>query len=240
MDDKINEASRETGEPIGDITKRTTKIFHDDMAALGNLPPDEEPRATDHIEGMIQLTEKLIESGHAYEAEGHVLFSVPSMPDYGKLSKLNRDELVAGARVEVAPYKKDPADFVLWKPSDETLPGWDSPWGRGRPGWHIECSAMAEAHHVQLAPHLYAGPVLGAANVQLSACIPNFLLLESIETWGGFHAELISPAMRWESGYVIPPTAPGLGVELDEDVARANPWEGDELHIMMDEEPYLP
>ncbi|MCH7551442.1 MAG: cysteine--tRNA ligase [Proteobacteria bacterium] len=144
VDDKINAAAKESGESIGDITARTTKIFHDDMAALGNLDPNFEPLATEHIEGMIQLTKKLLDSGNAYEAEGHVLFSVPSMPDYGKLSKLNRDELVAGARVEVAPYKKDPADFVLWKPSTDDLPGWDSPWGRGRPGWHLECSVMSE------------------------------------------------------------------------------------------------
>jgi cysteinyl-tRNA synthetase len=147
VDDKINAASKETGEPIGDITKRTTKIFHDDMAALGNLAPDEEPRATEHIEGMKELVAKLLESGNAYEAEGHVLFDVTSMgKKYGKLSKLKRDELIAGARVEVAPYKKDPADFVLWKPSpiEDDLPGWDSPWGRGRPGWHLECSVMSE------------------------------------------------------------------------------------------------
>ncbi len=144
VDDKINAAAKNTGESIGDITARTTKIFHDDMAALENLDPDFEPRATEHIEGMIQLTEKLLDSGNAYEAEGHVLFSVSSMPNYGKLSKLNRDELVAGARVEVAPYKQDPADFVLWKQSDDNLPGWDSPWGRGRPGWHLECSVMSE------------------------------------------------------------------------------------------------
>ena len=148
VDDKINAAAKESGEPIGDITARTTKIFHDDMAALGNIIPDHEPRATDHIEGMIELVEKLLENGHAYEgtgeAEGHVMFDVPSMPDYGKLSNLNRDELIAGARVEVAPYKKDPADFILWKPSTDDLPGWDSPWGRGRPGWHLECSVMSE------------------------------------------------------------------------------------------------
>jgi|TARA_Y100000031_G_scaffold152869_3_gene196908 cysteinyl-tRNA synthetase len=151
VDDKINAAAKETGESIQAITERTTKIFHDDMAALGNLPPDEEPKATEHIDGMKDLVAKLIESGHAYEgtgeAEGHVLFSVPSMgDDYGKLSKLKRDELVAGARVEAAPYKQDPADFILWKPSpiEDDLPGWDSPWGRGRPGWHLECSVMSE------------------------------------------------------------------------------------------------
>jgi cysteinyl-tRNA synthetase len=148
VDDKINAVAKEAGQSIGDITARTTKIFHADMAALGNLEPDFEPRATDHIGGMIELVEKLLQSGHAYEgtgeAEGHVMFDVPSMPDYGKLSKFNRDELLAGARVEVAPYKKDPADFVLWKPSTDDLPGWDSPWGRGRPGWHLECSVMSE------------------------------------------------------------------------------------------------
>src|SRR5690606_38317830 len=110
------------------------------------LPPDAEPRATAHIPQMVALIEVLIEKGHAYAADGHVLFNVPSWPDYGKLSGRNRDEMIAGARVEVAPYKRDPADFVLWKPSTADQPGWDSPWGRGRPGWHIECSAMSEAH----------------------------------------------------------------------------------------------
>ena len=146
VDDKINEASRRTGEPIGSITARTTKAFHEDIAGLGALPPDVEPRATAHVPQMIALIEALIAAGNAYEAEGHVLFHVPSAPRYGALSGRNRDEMIAGARVEVAPYKRDPADFVLWKPSDETLPGWESPWGRGRPGWHIECSAMSRAY----------------------------------------------------------------------------------------------
>ena len=146
IDDKINEASRKSGEPIESITARTTKAFHEDIAALGALPPDVEPRATAHVPQMIALIEALIEAGNAYEAEGHVLFHVPSAPRYGALSGRNRDEMIAGARVEVAPYKRDPADFVLWKPSDETLPGWESPWGRGRPGWHIECSAMSRAY----------------------------------------------------------------------------------------------
>ena len=146
VDDKINEASRRSGEPIETITARTTRAFHEDIAALGALPPDVEPRATAHIAEMIALIEKLIEAGNAYEADGHVLFHVPSAPRYGALSGRNRDEMIAGARVEVAPYKRDPADFVLWKPSDESLPGWESPWGRGRPGWHIECSAMSRAY----------------------------------------------------------------------------------------------
>ena len=146
IDDKINEASRKSGEPIESITARTTKAFHEDIAALGALPPDVEPRATAHVPQMIALIETLIEAGNAYEAEGHVLFHVPSAPRYGALSGRNRDEMIAGARVEVAPYKRDPADFVLWKPSDETLPGWESAWGRGRPGWHIECSAMSRAY----------------------------------------------------------------------------------------------
>ena len=146
VDDKINEASRVSGEPIEAITARTTKAFHEDIAALGALPPDAEPRATAHVPEMIALIEALIAAGNAYEAEGHVLFHVPSAPRYGALSGRNRDEMIAGARVEVAPYKRDPADFVLWKPSDETLPGWESPWGRGRPGWHIECSAMSRAY----------------------------------------------------------------------------------------------
>ena len=146
IDDKINEASRTSGEPIESITARTAKAFHEDIAALGALPPDVEPRATAHVPRMIGLIEALIAAGNAYEAEGHVLFHVPSAPRYGALSGRNRDEMIAGARVEVAPYKRDPADFVLWKPSDETLPGWESPWGRGRPGWHIECSAMSRAY----------------------------------------------------------------------------------------------
>ena len=146
VDDKINEASRQSGEPIETITARTTRAFHEDIAALGALPPDVEPRATAHIAEMIALIATLIEAGNAYEADGHVLFHVPSSPRYGALSGRNRDEMIAGARVEVAPYKRDPADFVLWKPSDETLPGWESPWGRGRPGWHIECSAMSRAY----------------------------------------------------------------------------------------------
>jgi cysteinyl-tRNA synthetase len=146
VDDKIITAARENGEPIDELTRRTTEAFHADMAALGALPPTVEPRATQHIDRMIALIGRLIDKGHAYAAEGHVLFSVPSMPDYGRLSRRDRDELVAGARVEVAPYKRDPADFVLWKPAAEDEPGWDSPWGRGRPGWHLECSAMSEAH----------------------------------------------------------------------------------------------
>ena len=146
VDDKIIAENQRTGEDISSITSRTTQTFHDDMAALGNLPPDVEPRATDHIGEMITLIEDLISKDHAYENDGHVLFNVPSMTDYGKLSRRNRDELIAGARVEVAPYKKDPADFVLWKPSEDYQPGWDSPWGRGRPGWHIECSAMSEKY----------------------------------------------------------------------------------------------
>lgn len=146
VDDKINARARESGENIRAITERTAAVFHDDMAALGALTPDEEPRCTDHIAEMIEMTETLIERGNAYEAEGHVLFNVPSMADYGRLSRHSRDELIAGARVDVAPYKKDPADFVLWKPSDDQTPGWDSPWGRGRPGWHIECSAMAKRY----------------------------------------------------------------------------------------------
>ncbi|WP_193371474.1 cysteine--tRNA ligase [Pelagibius marinus] len=146
VDDKIMQASKETGEPIESVTARTTKAYHDDMDALGALRPTVEPRATQHIGQMIAMMEALIAKGHAYAAEGHVLFSVPSMDDYGALARLDRDALIAGARVDVAPYKKDPADFVLWKPSNEDQPGWDSPWGRGRPGWHIECSAMSAEH----------------------------------------------------------------------------------------------
>lgn len=146
VDDKINARARESGESIAAITARTTEDFHADMAALGALPPDVEPRATGHIAEMIALIERLIANGHAYAADGHVLFSVPSFANYGKLSGRSPDELLAGARVDVAPYKRDAGDFVLWKPSDAETPGWDSPWGRGRPGWHIECSAMSWKH----------------------------------------------------------------------------------------------
>ena len=143
VDDKIIKAAAERGEPIEAITTRTADAYHADMAALGALSPTVEPRATGHIAEMIALVETLIERGHAYEADGHVLFNVPSMADYGRLSRLDRREVIEGARVEVAGYKKDPADFVLWKPSTDDQPGWDSPWGRGRPGWHLECSAMS-------------------------------------------------------------------------------------------------
>ncbi len=143
VDDKINAKAAETGEDIRAITERTTEIFHRDMAALNALEPVIEPRATEHIPEMTAMIETLIAKGHAYEAEGHVLFSVSSWDGYGKLSGHNRDEIIAGARVEVAPYKRDPADFVLWKPSGGGEPGWDSPWGFGRPGWHLECSAMS-------------------------------------------------------------------------------------------------
>jgi cysteinyl-tRNA synthetase len=143
VEDKINARAQELGEPISVLTARTTADFHADMATLGALPPDEEPRATAHIAEMIMIIQRLIASGHAYAAQGHVLFAVASDPDYGKLSGRSQDELLAGARVEVAPYKRDPGDFVLWKPSTDDLPGWDSPWSRGRPGWHIECSAMS-------------------------------------------------------------------------------------------------
>ncbi len=146
VDDKINARATESGEPIAAITARTTADYHADMAALGAAPPDVEPRATAHIAQMVMIIERLIASGHAYAAEGHVLFAVPSFAQYGALSGRSRDELIAGARIDVAPYKRDPGDFVLWKPSPGHLPGWDSPWGRGRPGWHIECSAMSWAH----------------------------------------------------------------------------------------------
>ncbi len=143
VDDKINARALAEGEPIAAITAPTLAAFQADMAALGNLPPDEEPRATDNIPAMIDVIERLIASSHAYAAAGHVLFAVASFPEYGALSGRSPDELLAGARVEVAPYKRDAGDFVLWKPSAPELPGWDSPWGRGRPGWHIECSAMS-------------------------------------------------------------------------------------------------
>ena len=146
VDDKINAAAAKGGESIADITQKTTAAYHQDMGALGVLLPDVEPRATHHIQDMIDMIQRLIEKGHAYEAEGHVLFKVASFPDYGHLSRRNQDEMMAGARVEVAPYKQDPCDFVLWKPSDEQTPGWESPWGFGRPGWHIECSAMSSRY----------------------------------------------------------------------------------------------
>lgn len=146
VDDKINAKAHETGEDIRTITERTAKMFHEDMAALNAGLPDIEPRATDHIADMIDMIKELIANGNAYEAEGHALFDVSSMPAYGKLSGRNMDEMIAGARVEVASYKKNPGDFVLWKPSNDTEPGWDSPWGRGRPGWHIECSAMSRKY----------------------------------------------------------------------------------------------
>jgi cysteinyl-tRNA synthetase len=146
VEDKIMIAAQEQGVPISEITEKYTRIYNDDMASLGVQMPDIQPKATEHIQEMIDQITDLIERGHAYEAEGHVLFHVPSDPSYGALSGRSRDEQVAGARVEVAPYKKDPADFVLWKPSTPDQPGWDSPWGFGRPGWHIECSVMAEKH----------------------------------------------------------------------------------------------
>jgi len=146
VDDKIIAAAAENGEAIGDLTARTEDAFQQDMDALGALRPTVQPRATEHIPQMIAMIEALIATDNAYAAEGHVLFNVPSMAEYGRLSGRDREEQIAGARVDVAPYKRDPADFVLWKPSTGEQPGWDSPWGRGRPGWHIECSAMSEAH----------------------------------------------------------------------------------------------
>jgi cysteinyl-tRNA synthetase len=145
VEDKIIAAARESGEPIDALTRRTTAIFHEDMAALGNLPPDSEPRATEYIPQMILMIERLIAGGHAYAADGHALFRVASYARYGALARRSRADMIAGARVEVAPYKEDPGDFVLWKPSTADQPGWESPWGRGRPGWHIECSAMSES-----------------------------------------------------------------------------------------------
>lgn len=146
VDDKINAASLQSGESIATITQRTTKAYHEDMAALGAFSPDIEPRATDHIPEMIKMIETLIAGKYAYVEQNHVLFSVKQFSRYGTLSNRNLEEMRAGARVEVAPYKRDAADFVLWKPSTSDLPGWDSPWGRGRPGWHIECSAMGEKY----------------------------------------------------------------------------------------------
>ena len=143
VDDKINARAAERGISIRELTEETARIYEEDVAALNCLPPSVAPRATEHIAQMLSIIEQLITAGHAYAAEGHVLFDVASKKDYGKLSRRALDEMIAGARVEVAPYKKNAMDFVLWKPSDAATPGWDSPWGRGRPGWHIECSAMA-------------------------------------------------------------------------------------------------
>ena len=144
IDDKIIEAAHELNEPIKNLTTKYTKIYNEDMGYLNVQLPDIQPRATDHIKEMIELITKLIDSGNAYEKNGHVLFHVPSYSKYGVLSKRNRDEQIAGSRVDVAPFKKDPADFILWKPSPDPMPGWESPWGFGRPGWHLECSAMSE------------------------------------------------------------------------------------------------
>ena len=146
IDDKINNAAKQQNVDISVISEKFTQVYHGDMQALGVQPPTIEPKATEHIPQMIEMIESLIKDGFAYEAERHVLFNVPAYQDYGHLSRRNREDLIAGARVEVAPYKKDPADFVLWKPSTDDLPGWDSPWGRGRPGWHLECSVMSEQH----------------------------------------------------------------------------------------------
>jgi len=146
VDDKINARAAATGRPIATVTEETNTWYHEDMAPLGALPPDIEPRATHHIAEMIMIIERLIASGYAYAAAGHVLFSVPSFSNYGKFSGRSPEDLLAGARIDVAPYKRDPGDFVLWKPSTPDLPAWDSPWGPGRPGWHIECSAMSWRH----------------------------------------------------------------------------------------------
>lgn len=146
IDDKIMDRAAKEGTSIKAISGRYAKVYTEDMGMLGALEPTITPRATEHLPEMIKMMRSLIEKGHAYEAEGHVMFNVPSMDNYGRLSRHSRDELVAGARVDVAPYKKDPADFVLWKPSSDDQPGWGSPWGRGRPGWHLECSCMIEKH----------------------------------------------------------------------------------------------
>lgn len=145
IDDKINAAAAELGVPISSITDKYAAAYREDMAGLGVVPQDLQPEATAHVPHIIAMIERLIETGHAYAAEGHALFAVATFKDYGKLSRRDPEEMLAGARVEVAPYKRDPGDFVLWKPSTDDLPGWESPWGRGRPGWHIECSAMIEA-----------------------------------------------------------------------------------------------
>jgi cysteinyl-tRNA synthetase len=146
VDDKINDAAAKLGVPISEISSRYTDAYHADMAAIGVRLPSIEPRATAHIEAMIRMIQRLVDAGHAYVAEGHVLFDIETYARYGALSRRDVREMVAGSRVEVAPFKKNPADFVLWKPSVKPQPGWDSPWGWGRPGWHLECSVMAESH----------------------------------------------------------------------------------------------
>ena len=146
VDDKINDAAAKLGVPISDISKKYADAYHDDMAAIGAALPTIEPRATAHIPQMIEMIQRLIDDGHAYAAEGHVLFDIDSFENYGALSGRDSREMVAGSRVEVAPFKRNPGDFVLWKPSEDPLPGWESPWGWGRPGWHLECSVMAETH----------------------------------------------------------------------------------------------
>jgi len=145
VDDKINARAAAEGVSIREITERTANQYFEDVAALGALPPTHQPRATEYVRHMVAMIEKLIASGNAYPAEGHVLYDVNSKPDYGKLARRSLDEMIAGARVEIAPYKKNPMDFVLWKPSKPGEPSWPSPWSNGRPGWHIECSAMSEA-----------------------------------------------------------------------------------------------
>lgn len=146
IDDKINASAKAEGVDIKAFADTYATAYQEDMAALGNLEPTLQPRATEHIPQIIDIIERLIDRGHAYAAEGHVLFAVDSMKDYGQLSRRNIDDMLAGARVDVATYKRHPMDFVLWKPSSDDLPGWNSPWGRGRPGWHIECTAMIMAH----------------------------------------------------------------------------------------------
>ncbi len=146
VDDKINRQALADGEPITALAERFTRAYNDDIAALGVLPTGLQPRATQHIAEIVEMIEVLIGKGFAYEADGHVLFHVPADPDYGSLSRRSLEDMQDGARVEIAPYKQDPKDFVLWKPSTPELPGWGSPWGRGRPGWHIECSAMVKKH----------------------------------------------------------------------------------------------
>ncbi len=164
VDDKINKAAKENGENIEALTVRTTQYFHEDMGKLGVLNPTHEPRATQHIGEMIELIQQLIENGHAYAADGHVLFDVASYKDYGHLSRRSLDEMIAGARVEIASYKKNPADFVLWKPSLEGEPAWESPWGNGRPGWHLECSAMS---------HKYLGENFDIHGGGMDLCFPH-------------------------------------------------------------------
>jgi cysteinyl-tRNA synthetase len=229
VDDKIINRAAEEGVSIDDLTQRTTGQYHADMAALGALPPTLEPRATEHIGEMVAIIERLIETGHAYAAEGHVLFHVPSDPDYGKLSGRSTDEMIAGARVEVAPYKRDPMDFVLWKPSAPSDPGWPSPWGGGRPGWHIECSAMSAAHLGQTFDIHGGGIDLVFPHheneIAQSTCAFSTTLMAQVWMHNG-HLQVEGEKMAKSLGNFVT-----VNELLDE--WKGNQWEGAEIRLLM-------